>query len=43
MVFLHIPFPALTKFWTRLRPRPLDRANSAYGLRHARSPYGTLP
>ena len=32
-IFLHIPFTALMKFLTRLRPRPLDRANSAYGLR----------
>jgi len=31
------------KFLTRLRPRPLARANSAYGLRHARAPCGTLP
>ena len=31
--FLHIPFTSLTKFWTRLRPRPLARANSACGLR----------
>ena len=29
-VFLHIPFAALTTFWTRLRPRSLDRANLAY-------------
>ncbi len=27
--FLHIPFASLMKFWTRLRPRPLDRENSA--------------
>ena len=40
---LHIPFAVLTIFWTRLRPRPLDRANSAFGLRHARSPFGLLP
>jgi hypothetical protein len=32
-VFLHIPFASLMKFLTCLRPRPLDRANSACGLR----------
>ena len=29
IIFLHIPFAVETIFWTRLRPRPLDRANSA--------------
>jgi hypothetical protein len=31
--FLHIPFTSLIKILTRLRPRPLARANSAPGLR----------
>ncbi len=34
--FLHIPFAALMKFWTRLRPRSLARENSANSGREVR-------
>jgi hypothetical protein len=33
-IFLHIPFTSCTKFWTRLRPRLLVRANGLYSCRH---------
>ena len=33
LVLLHISFASLMKFRTRLRPRTLARANSAFGLK----------
>ena len=43
-IFAH-PLRGLNEIFysTSLRPGKLDGANSAFGLRHARSPYGTLP